>query len=78
MSRMIPEKRLKRLEEEVKKIRPRDGMTEGEQIAAFGKLLKEMTDKELMEAILSPPVVDEALEKMTEQELINYCLNRNK
>ena len=76
MSRIIPGKRLKRLEEEVKKIRPRDGMTESEQIAAFGKLLKEMTDKELMEAIFSSSVVDEALEKMSEQELINYCLNR--
>lgn len=79
MSRMISEKRLKKLEGKVKKITPRDGMTEAEQIAQFGKTFKQMTDRELMEIMFG--IFDEKnksqqnveLERMSDQELLAVC-----
>lgn len=80
MNRMILEKRLKKLEEEVKEITPRDGWTEKERIAKYGKTLEQMTNQELLKIILTP--TDEKkeiqqkaeLDRMTVQELLALAL----
>ena len=48
---MILKNRLKRLERRIKERHAQDWMSEDEQIALFGKTIKQMTNKELKELL---------------------------
>ncbi len=75
--------KLRKLEEKAKSIRSQlqHEMTKEEEIAAYGKPLKEMSGQELLNGLFLAPFDEKLFEKLDilpENELVKFCLNSRK